>query len=56
MQLTTEDAEKDIKIKEERLIYYFSLCTLLCKKDLYYINDLVYKNTENHLKIKDLKN
>ena len=31
MQLTTEDSEKDIIIK-----------------DLYYINDLAYENTENY--------
>ncbi len=49
MPLTTEDSEKDINNKRGKAhFYYFSLCTLLCKKDLYYINDLTYENTENY--------
>jgi len=56
MQLTTEDSEKDINNKRRKAhFHYFSLCTLLCKKDLYYINDLAYENTENHLEIKEIK-
>ncbi len=28
---------------------------LIFKKDLYCINDLIHENTENHLKIQDVK-
>ena len=49
MPLTTEDSEKDINNKRGKAhFYYFSLCTLLCKKDLYYINDLSYENTGSY--------
>ena len=49
MQLTTEDSEKDINNKRRKAYFYcFSLCTPLCKKDLYYINYLTYENTENY--------
>ena len=56
MQLTTEDTEEDFDNKRRKVHFYcFSLRTLLCKKDSYYISDLAYENTEKYLEIKKIR-